>query len=116
MSRGMFGQVSDTLSAITPTARRSRTHAALYVGLAGDAPHTSPARIGLDGIYRVEIARGGCRSVTRPEHAAVVVTLADPRLSSRHARLTRLGTSWVVEDLQSKNGTTLDGRAITRHT
>lgn len=33
----------------------------------------------------------------------------DPRLSRRHARFVRGGDGWTVEDLRSKNGTSVDG-------
>ncbi|NPD26875.1 sigma 54-interacting transcriptional regulator [Corallococcus exiguus] len=38
--------------------------------------------------------------------------LDDPRLSRGHARLTREGRSWCVEDLGSRNGTFLNGRRL----
>ena len=109
--------MSDTLSAIITAARRTRAQPALYVGLAGDAPQTPPARISLSGLDRVDIGRGDKRSATRrAADGAELVTLclADARLSGQHARATRLGSSWVIEDLQSKNGTTIAGEAITR--
>jgi DNA-binding NtrC family response regulator len=109
--------VSETLSAIVSTGRRSRTAPALYVGLAGDAPRTPPARVSLRGIDRVDIGRADRRKVARTTiEAADVITLAlaDARLSGQHARLTRLGGAWVLEDLGSKNGTWVDGARVTR--
>jgi transcriptional regulator with GAF, ATPase, and Fis domain len=44
-----------------------------------------------------------------------VLELGDARLSSQHARITRLGAAWFVEDLQSKNGTWIGARKVTRH-
>jgi hypothetical protein len=38
------------------------------------------------------------------------VVLDDPRVSKRHAALTALGEGWVLEDLGSKNGSSVDGR------
>lgn len=47
--------------------------------------------------------------------AACDVVLADPRVSSRHARLWRDPAGrWVLEDLASKNGTWLGGERISR--
>jgi adenylate cyclase len=34
----------------------------------------------------------------------------DPRVSKRHARLEWIGTGWSLEDLKSKNGTSVDGK------
>jgi len=36
----------------------------------------------------------------------------DPRVSHRHARVWRSAATWYIEDLQSKNGTFLDGRPV----
>lgn len=44
------------------------------------------------------------------------LTVADPFLSRRHARLTRRDDGWVIEDLGSHNGTLLNGRQVTRAT
>jgi len=40
------------------------------------------------------------------------VTLEGALTSRRHARLRRTGSSWFVEDLESRNGITLNGEAI----
>jgi DNA-binding NtrC family response regulator len=110
--------VSDTLSAIVSTQRRGRSYPALYVGLAGDAPRTPAARIGLRGVDRVELRRGTTRRVerTRVDGADVtILELADPRMSSQHARLSRVGTAWVLEDQNAKNGTWVGAKRVTRH-
>jgi DNA-binding NtrC family response regulator len=110
--------MSETLSAIVSPAKRGRGKPALYVGLAGDAPRTSAARISLAGLDRVDLGRGDARSVVRSTAGgvdAVALSLADARLSGRHARLSRLGTAWVIEDLGSKNGTWIAGQRVTRH-
>jgi DNA-binding NtrC family response regulator len=44
----------------------------------------------------------------------VFVTLADPRMSTNHARMSRVGGRWVLEDLDSKNGTTVGPDRIKR--
>ncbi len=109
--------MSETLSAMIPAAKRTRAVPALYVGLVGDAPQTPPARISLAGIDRVAIGRGTQRSAIRRTADGVelvVVTLVDARMSGHHAQLVRLGASWVVEDLQSKNGTVVAGAPIQR--
>lgn len=40
----------------------------------------------------------------------------DDYTSSNHARLVRRGTDWLIEDLQSTNGTFVDGHRITSAT
>jgi len=109
--------VSETLSAIVSSARRTRTAPALYIGLAGDAPRTPPGRVSLRGIDRVDIGRGDRRSIARSTaDGADIVTLAlaDARMSGKHARMSRLGAAWVIEDLNSKNGTWVEGERVQR--
>ena len=86
---------------------------ALYVGLAGDAPHSPPARIGLAELDRVDIGRGEARSIKRADRS-VTLLLPDPRMSTHHARMSKVGTTWVLEDLDSKNGTTMGPDRIKR--
>jgi transcriptional regulator with GAF, ATPase, and Fis domain len=76
------------------------------------------ARIGLGGVDRVELGRGDDRRMARSKiDGALVLTIAfpDSRMSSQHARLSRVGATWVIEDLGSKNGTWVRRRRITRH-
>jgi DNA-binding NtrC family response regulator len=111
--------VAETLSAIVSTGRSGRTHPALYVGLAGDAPRQPPARYSLAGVDRVELGRADIRRSTRATTGGaevLAITLADARMSGQHARISRIGGAWVVEDLGSKNGTWLGTQRITRHT
>ncbi|HAK94016.1 MAG TPA: hypothetical protein DCM87_03150 [Planctomycetes bacterium] len=42
------------------------------------------------------------------------VALLDVRLSRRHARIVREGDAYYLEDLESRNGTQLNGEAVTR--
>jgi DNA-binding NtrC family response regulator len=44
----------------------------------------------------------------------LTLTLPSPVLSGRHARIVRESEGWVVEDLQSRNGTLLNGKLVTR--
>ncbi|TCJ15887.1 DUF2662 domain-containing protein [Rubrobacter taiwanensis] len=42
------------------------------------------------------------------------IVISDPNVSRRHARLSRSGDGFVIEDLDSTNGTLLDGAPIKR--
>lgn len=46
----------------------------------------------------------------RAERADIV--LADPAVSSEHARVSRVGRAWVLSDLGSTNGTRLNERRV----
>ena len=109
--------MSDTLSAIVSSGRTGPGKPALFIGLAGDAPHTPPGRIALGDVDRVDLGRGETRSIkhtTSDGARVVVVTLADLRMSTSHGRITKVGSQWVVEDLGSKNGTTVGPDRIKR--
>src|SRR5215475_1492971 len=111
--------MSETLSVIESAGRRTRAAAALYLGLSGDAPLTPGARASLRGIDRVDLARSDKRRVERAHVAGadiLAVALADARMSSQHARITRIGGAWVLEDLGSKNGTRVGNERVERHT
>lgn len=85
---------------------------ALYVGVAGDAPRTPPARIALGDVDRVDIGRTAeARTIIRGERS-VTLALPDPRMSTTHCRLTRSGDDWVIEDLGSMNGTLIGALRI----
>ncbi|HSD89178.1 MAG TPA: sigma 54-interacting transcriptional regulator [Kofleriaceae bacterium] len=111
--------MGETLSAIVSGPKKGRGKPALYLGLAGETPTAPPARISLAGIDRVDIGRGATRQATRSSAGGVDVltlVLADARMSGQHARLSRLGGTWALEDLGSKNGTWIRGERITRQT
>ncbi len=79
-----------------------------------DAPADRPrvyllARVGGASLVR-ELAEGGAVVVGRAPDADVVVD--DARISRHHARLCRAGDEVLVEDLGSRNGTTVGGRAV----
>jgi DNA-binding NtrC family response regulator len=109
--------VADTLSAILSRPTAPREHAALHVGLTADSPDHQLARYGLRHVDQVTIGRGTARTATRSDGDAgctLAITLPDDRLSTHHARLTKLGGRWVLEDVGSKNGTWV-GNATTQH-
>jgi DNA-binding NtrC family response regulator len=108
--------MSDTLSAVLSRPAAPKQRAALYIGLAAETARQHPARIGLAGVDSVAIGRGDIRAVTRGDDRTLALSLVDPRLSTRHSRLTRLGGHWIVEDLESKNGTWIGEQPIRQHT
>jgi DNA-binding NtrC family response regulator len=111
--------MSETLSAIVATGPRLKQRAALHVGVVGDAPATPPARYSLGGIDRVELGRGDRRSATRSRAGGadvLAIVLADGRMSTNHARISRVGGTWVLEDRGSKNGTWVGTERSAKHT
>jgi pSer/pThr/pTyr-binding forkhead associated (FHA) protein len=66
---------------------------------------------------QVALADGSQRRFTTPEvvigrDPACEIALEDPTVSNRHARLSYHHAQWWLEDLQSTNGTSLNGQAV----
>jgi DNA-binding NtrC family response regulator len=98
---------SSTITGIAaPRAGEAPRGPALYVVLDARRPLAAPSRHRLDGLERVQLGRGDARAAVRAG-SSLAITLDDARVSRAHARLTRDGDSWFVEDQESKNGTLL---------
>ncbi len=84
----------------------------LFFLLDGELPLRASARYRLD-VESVRIGRNSTAIATTRER---VLTIGiDDRLASQtHAQLQQVLGSWVLEDLGSKNGTFLNGAAVTR--
>jgi transcriptional regulator of acetoin/glycerol metabolism len=95
------------------TALRPTPH--LVLALECDHPSGGASRHALSGIDEVILARGPAREHRR---SGRVLTLAVPdrRVSSEHARLSRHGARWIIEDRDSKNGTFVHGARTQRAT
>lgn len=79
-------------------------------------PHAPSVRLSLSEIDEVRLGRGRERAFDVRREAGVRVLdvrIADPWWSSSHARLRRVLRRWVLEDLGSKNGTSVNGARIT---
>ncbi len=57
---------------------------------------------------------GAQRELVIGRHEACDVVLGDPAVSRRHARLWFRDGSWVLQDLESTNGTTVNGTRVGR--
>jgi transcriptional regulator with PAS, ATPase and Fis domain len=89
----------------------------LIVLLECDRALGGSARYSLGGVDRINIGRGEARSATRHDQQGMTtldVRLPGRSLSASHARLVRVGASWSIEDLDSKNGTFVNGQRV-RH-
>jgi transcriptional regulator with AAA-type ATPase domain len=89
----------------------------LVVLLECDRPLAGSARYSLDGIERILIGRGDhrCASRDRSANAATLDVRVPGRwMSSSHARVLRVGSSWVLEDAGSRNGVHVEGRRVDR--
>ena len=69
----------------------------------------------------VEGLKAGAVFPLDPEHGALIgrdpkcaITLSQSKVSARHARLTHRDGGWLLEDLNSTNGTFVNGRRINR--
>jgi hypothetical protein len=90
-----------------------------FLALALEASHplAGSARFGLDGVDEVILGRGkerGARRHVVGGRRVLEVALPSPALSARHARIHRDAGAWHLEDLASRNGTSLGGRRVQR--
>src|SRR5688500_4496066 len=72
-----------------------------------DQLHARSSRHLLDGLDEVHFGRGD-REVVRTGKI-LRLRIPDPRTSSNHGRLIRVGGGWVLDDPESKNGVVVDG-------
>lgn len=113
---------SETLS--DPRDRKSNSPRAiavpyLFVVIECSRPEADSSRHSLSDVDHVRIGRSLTRCANRTfEDKRWILTIGvpDPRMSSHHARITREGEEWLLEDVGSRNGTRLNGRRITAPT
>jgi transcriptional regulator with PAS, ATPase and Fis domain len=86
----------ETLTLVVPTPRAA---SAAWLVVAAGTPDER----------RIEI---GETAVCIGSDAAAQVCVADPHVSRRHAEVARVGETVVLRDLQSRNGTYVDGIAV----
>ncbi|WP_394847223.1 sigma 54-interacting transcriptional regulator [Pendulispora brunnea] len=93
-------------------AGASSRGAHLFLVLESLKPLAPPVRISLSGVAQVVFGRGSSRAIGRQQPGNPIqlsVRMADPWLSSMHARLTYVLRRWILEDAGSKNGCTVQG-------
>jgi len=84
----------------------------LFVVLECDRPVSGSSRHCLRGVKEVAVGRGDERTVVR-EGDRLSLTIPSQWLSNEHARLRRqAGQQWVLEDLGSRNGTSVNGQSV----
>jgi len=84
----------------------------LVLAIACDRPTSPPARWALAGLTEAELSGEGPRSSIHDR--VPTFRCNDPWASSRHAALRLRFGRWVVEDLGSKNGTSVNGERVAR--
>jgi DNA-binding NtrC family response regulator len=98
---------------------RARPTPCLCVVLEGERPLVGGARYVLAGVSEIVIRRGAAREVERVVTAdgqRLTVVLPSRFLSSEHARLQPTPEGWRLVDLESSNGTHVNGRRVTEAT
>jgi FHA domain len=98
--RGARRRRANLVDTVAAAVRRVRTSSA-------EASGASPLLLALDW-------SGGQRELILGRHHRCDVVLSDPAVSRLHARLLFRDGSWVLQDLQSTNGTTVNGVPVGR--
>ena len=117
---GFLRPMGDTRDdSANPSSTRSVSYVPhLIVLLECDRPRAGGARYSLEGIDRVTMGRGEARHGVRSRQGTVGtldLRLPGKSLSANHARLVRVGTAWAIEDLESTNGTLVNGQRVSRY-
>jgi transcriptional regulator of acetoin/glycerol metabolism len=89
----------------------------LQVILQCEQPRAASRQLPLSGVQSVVLGRAvsGVPEESVPnESGDLRVEFADGRVSASHARLTRVGAEWFLEDLGSRNGVFVKGERIRR--
>jgi pSer/pThr/pTyr-binding forkhead associated (FHA) protein len=85
----------------------------LFLALECENMRAGSARWSLAASDLVLLGRGDRRRARR-DGRTLDVSVGDSWMSSRHARLIRVGERWIVEDRGSKNGTVVNGKPVLR--
>ena len=113
---------------ITTTASESRdrtgepaagTAPYLFLALHCESPLLAGARYRLADLHEVVFGRGPSREASLeegPDGRVLTVRLPGTFVSRQHARLLRVQSSWVLVDEDSRNGSFVNGKRITRAT
>jgi transcriptional regulator of acetoin/glycerol metabolism len=97
-----------------PSTTPWRPRPFLFLALEAGRPNAGSARFALDDSDVIVLGRGAARTASRSLVGGVrtlEVRIADPRMSSRHAVLTRTGNQVQLVD-HSRNGTLVNGAAV----
>jgi DNA-binding NtrC family response regulator len=111
----LVADASDSTLSINPARQETKRPKVpyLFLLLECERPAAGSSRHSLLEVDEVLIGRGAARELSRSE-GRLELRIPDPRLSSRHARLVREGRQFVLEDLGSKNGSSVNGIRQTR--
>jgi transcriptional regulator of acetoin/glycerol metabolism len=86
----------------------------LLVVLECDRPLSGSSRHCLRGIDEVTVGRGTDRIAARTADR-LALSMPGGWLSSAHLRIHRDGPRWLLEDVQSRNGTRVNGESVVHH-
>lgn len=85
----------------------------LFVALQCDEPTRGGARLALYGIDVVTIGRGANRDAVRTGANELHLRLPSATVSKEHARIVRRDDEWFFQDLDSRNGSCINGQRVT---
>ncbi len=94
-------------------SRRARRRDIVH-GLTSRIRGRTGARVGEPGILLALDWAGGPEELLIGRHPSCDVVVADGTVSRRHALLTFRDGGWILQDLESKNGTRLNGQYVGR--
>src|SRR5690349_12299220 len=114
-----MGETGQTLETVAPERRKragSDRQCSLHVAFRCDRPFAPGSRHLLAEIDEVAIGRSGELGWSRRGDSGkreLLLAVDDPWMSVAHARLRRSAEGWTIEDAGSRNGTRVNGEAVT---
>jgi len=102
----------DTLSQSEAHGAKPQFAPHLFLEIECERPVAGPARHLLSGYQSVRLCRGPKRTVRLPGEGVLEIGVPDGWMSKAHAEICRQKDGWTIRDLESKNGTLVDGERM----
>jgi pSer/pThr/pTyr-binding forkhead associated (FHA) protein len=114
LAQNILNQVARASACLMNPARKARYDAALAAGLVADREPPEAPQAGAAAPSRLASPPAAVYSAwVVGSDAACEVVVQEPTVSHRHCRFTHLDGGYFLEDLDSRNGTFLNGRKVT---
>jgi FHA domain-containing protein len=95
-------------------ARRSRRARNLWSSIVRDARRVVSRESRIEPPLLLLLDRAGCDRLLVGRHPSCDIVVNEMTVSRHHAQLVHRDGSWVIQDLQSTNGTVLNGKRVGR--
>ena len=109
----MIGDETERTSSSPARAQAIKPRPYLFLVIEAARLEASGLRVSLTGVSELAIGRGSARKLSSTIDGKRTLVVADPRMSTAHARLVRRAGALRIVDEGSTNGSTKNGVAVT---